>query len=830
MNSQLRLAFRALRAAPVVTAAAILSLALGIGANTAIFSLVNSLLLRPLPVADPQRLVLLSSARAHGLRWAWSYPVWDELRRRPDLFAGAGAWGAARFDLASGGETQFADGLFVNGGYFSALGVPALVGRTFTDADDRLGGGPDGAVAVISFGFWQRRFGGSAAAVGSTLTLDRVPFRIVGITPGEFFGAEVGRAFDVAVPFGIEPLLHPRESWLAQRGNNWLMIIARLPPGKTRAEVSDALRAVQRPIREATLPRNARPEFREEYLNDSFELVDATTGDSELRRSYARPLLTVMALVGLVLLMACANIAALQLARGTSRHHELSVRRALGASRADLIRQLLIESTIVALAGTALGAWIGARGGAVLLARLSTPHQHVFLDLSPDWRVLAFTIAIGAGTAVLFGILPALRASSAAPMDAMRDHGPATTGPARTRVLAGILVGQVALSVLIVAAAGLFVRTFESLAQRSTGFDRDRALLVTVDAQRATVAPEQRVVFFSRVEEAVRALPGVAGVATSMVTPASSFGQLVGRAAIAGGRPMPDDGHGGLTFTNVVSPGWFAAFGTPIVAGRDFDAGDRAGAPMVAIVNQTLARVALGGDSAVGRTITMTLPARQVSMTIVGVAGDAVYYSLREAETRPTMYTPLAQFYLSPANLVSLTLTVRAAGGSAGALTRPVASAIRGVDPALALTFQPLQAQLDASLAQERLLAMLSGAFGALALLLAGIGLYGVTAYTVARRRLEIGIRMALGARASSVVRLVLSRVSVQVAAGVALGIGASLWASSFVAALVYGVRPGDVRTIAAAVGALLAVALIAAIVPARRATKLDPAAVLRAQ
>ena len=822
----LRLAVRALRATPVVTAVATLSLALGIGANTAIFSLLNSLLLRSLPVTAPQSLVTISSAGSHGLKWAWNYPVWDQIRQRTELFDGALAWYPNRFNLASGGETQFVDGLWANGSFFSTLGVPALVGRTFSDADDTRGGGPDGAVAVISYGFWQRRFGGAADAIGRMLALDNVPFKVVGVTPPQFFGPEVGHTFDVIVPLGDEPLLHGRETWLDQRGNYWLTIMARLKPGQTRDTATAALRGVQRQIWEATIPRNMRAEYRERYLTESFTLAPAATGDSSLRRSYGRPLVTIMVVVALVLLIACANIANLQLARGAVRRHELSLRLALGASRWRLARQLLAESVLLALIGTAFGLLIARWGGRLLVSQLSTPASRVFLDLSVDWHVLIFTGGVAAATVLLFGVAPAIKASGVAPMDALKEHGRGTMGDARAGLTSGLIIAQVALSVVLVVAAGLFVRTFTSLTGRHPGFDRDRVLLVNVDAGRATVVPAQRVALYDHIRETVRAVPGVSDAAVSMVTPVGGQG-LVLRAEVAGGAPLPDDGHGGQAFTNVISPGWFGAFDTPVIAGRDFRDDDRTGTPLVAIVNQTLARKSLGGASPLGHTITLTTPGRAIRMEIVGVVADTVYFSLREAAP-PTVYTALAQFYMSPVNLAAVSLSVRATHGPPASLTRSLAAAIGGVNPELALTFQPLAGQLNASLTQERITAVLAGFFGVLALVLAGLGLYGVTAYSVARRRAEIGIRIALGAAPGGVVRLVLTRVTMLVGVGVIVGAGVSLWASAFVASLLYGLEPRDPVTLIGAAITLAAVAAVAGWLPAYRASRIDPAEVLR--
>jgi putative ABC transport system permease protein len=824
----LRLALRALRVTPVVTVVAVLSIALGIGANTTVFSLVNSLLLRALPVAEPHRLVIVSSrtANSRGGQGQWSYAVWDQIRQRTELFDGAAAYSTTRFDLAPRGAAQFVNGLWVNSAFFKTLGVRIEQGRTFSDADDRRGGGPDGAVAIVSHSFSQRHFGDAASTIGRTLTLDTVPFTIIGVTPPEFYGLEVGSTFDVIVPFGNEPLIHGPETWFDARGEYWFTILGRLKPGQSLDAAAATLQRVERQIWEMTVPRNARPESRARYLAESFSLLPATAGRSTLRRQYGRQLVTLLVVVALVLLVACANIANVALARGEARRHELTVRMALGASRWALVRQLLAETLILVALAAVLGWLISSWASTMLLRQLSTPQHPVFLDLSIDWHVSLFTIGVAVATIVVFGVLPAMRTSRAAPIEALREHGKGLIAGGRIGIASSLLVAQVAVSVVLVVAAAMFARTFASLATRPLGFEPDRVLLVGVDAQRAGVPPTQNVSLYEQLRDAVRAVPGVSGAAVSMVTPVSGFG-LGPRIDVSGGAQVPGNVYGVNGVTNVISPGWFDTLGMSMIEGRDFNDGDRQRTPLVAIVNQTLGRQFLAGASPLGHTITLTTPNQAVTMDIVGVVADSVYFSLREV-LPATVFTPWAQFYMSPSLLSSATLSIRAKDGAPAFLTRSVADAMNGVNPRLTLTFRPLSDQIDASLVQERLVAMLSGFFSGLALLLAALGLYGVISYAVTRRRTEIGIRMALGAAPGAVVRLVVSRVSILVGCGLAIGGGLSLWASRFVAALLYGVEPRDPLTVLGAMATLTSVGCLAGWLPAWRAARIDPAEVLR--
>ena len=818
-----RLALRALRATPIVTVVAILSLALGIGANTAIFTLVDSLILRPLPIADPQRLVILSGRRNGAVRPAFSYATFDQLRRQAQAFDAALAYSnpGNKSPLTIADESVLVDRFFASGDFFSTLGVSPIAGRLFTPADDLPDGGPDGVPVVISFRLWQERFGGAAGAIGTAVTIDRAPARIVGVAPRGFLGLEIGRQFDVVLPIKSEPRVLPSIAF--DDDTPWLNIMLRLRPGVSMVSATGALRAVQPQVRAAATPKQ-RPR---EFLKEPFELEPAGSGISRLRERFDRPLIAILIVVTLVLLIACANIANLLLARGAARRHELSVRLALGASRWRLARQLLAESAALAIVGAVLGLVFAGWAVRVIIAQLSTETTPVSLDLSFDWRVLAFTALVMTATAMLFGVGPALSATRVAPMDALREHGQ-VHGEAGRGWSGGLVVAQVALSLLLVVAAGLFVQTFERLVSAPLGLDRDRILMVTITAP--TVPAAERNPLYHRLVRAAADVPGVAHAGGSLNPPIA--GGLVGDIVVTdpGVAPRPDAEV--VSQFMDVTPGALAAYGTPIRSGRDIDERDTADVPKVMIVNESLVRRFFPGRNMVGAPVALTYrsPTGDVALgtwTVVGVAGDAAYRSIR-TPMRPTIYAALAQRGHDPILQTYFYIAVRSASGSPELLTRSVMAALTAVNRDLTLTFRPMATIVGDSLAQDRLVALLSGFFGALALLLAGLGLYGVTAYAVATRRTEIGIRMALGAPPSGVVRLVLSRVARLVSAGLIVGAAASLWASTLVASLLYGLAPRDPVTLAGAAVALTAVAAIAGWLPAYRASRIDPAAVLR--
>jgi predicted permease len=831
----LRYAARGLVRERWFSAFAVGSLALGIGANTAMFTIADALVLRALPVPHAERLVLLASdATRYGV-W-WTNPIWEAVRDRPALHDGAFAYATTRFDLARGGAADPVEGLWASGRMFEVLGVPAALGRTFTAADDQPGGGPHGPVAVISHAFWQRRFGGAPDVLGRTLTLNRVPVTVVGVAPRGFFGPDVGRAFDVAVPLGAAPLVKGNPGTLAARDAWWLHVMLRLAPDQPLAQAAAMLRTAQPQIADETRPLDQRAEGAAQHLARPLQLRPAAGGSSELRDDYRRPVFALLGIVGLTLLVACGNIANLLLARATARRHELSVRTALGASGARLGRQLFAESLALSLAGAGLGLLVAVLGSRLIVAQLSTATDRVFLPVGIDGRMLAFTAVVAVGTALLFGTMPAVRAARIAPIEAMKDVGRGTSSGRRVGLAGALVAVQVALSLVLLVGAGLFLRSFAALATRDVGFEPDRTLLVRVDAGRTraviatgiaggpgTTNSGARAALYDRLRQAALAVPGVSRAALSVTVP---FGDntMIQTVELPGGIVLPDAER--RVHVNVVGPGWFGAMGTPLVAGRDVDARDREGAPRAVVVNRAFARKFFGAANPVGRLLReRAVPgATPAPLEIVGVVGDAAYRSLRDPAP-PTLYRALAQ---EPTLPPTIQLTVRAAApGTPAALARSVGAAVASVDRDLSLVVRPLADQVGAAAARERLLATLSGFFGALALLLAALGLYGVTAYAVARRRVELGIRMALGTTPTGIVRLVLARVAVLVAGGVAAGAAVAWWAASLVGSLVHGLTPHDPVTLAGAAALLAGVALVAGGLPARRAARLSPARVL---
>jgi predicted permease len=763
---------------------------------------------------------------------SWSYPVWQQISARAnDLFDGAFAWSRESFDVAQGDRAVPVDAAYVSGRFFDVLGVPAFRGRMLTPADDNaaLPGGP---VAVISHRFWRQHFAGADDVVGRQLTVliqrQRFPFTVVGVMPPGFSGTDVGRMADVVLPFAAEPLLLGQESVLQSVGRSWLEMMVRLKAGQTIEQANAALRGVQPQIRDAVLPGlREEPAFAARYLTGPLTLTPAAAGASRLRRQFETPLFAMVVAVGLVLLVACANIASLLLARVLARRGELSVRLALGGTRWRLARLLFVESLLVAMIGAALGLVFAKWSSALLVQQLGTWESTVSLDLALDWRVLVFTAGLTCLCAITAGVAPMIAVKNVAPGEALKSAGRAMAGDRRFVVRSALVVAQVAVSFILVIAAGLFLRTFASLSHLPLGFVPEPLVVVPVNLFASGIPPEERGARVEHLRDAAAAVPGVRSVSVSQMRLLTGGGWFTNNRVAVGDGPMLPEERRKRVWRNATTPGWFETMGIPLRSGRDFTDRDRVGSPPVAIVNEAFARRYLSGQPPVGQTLRVDFDDGP-RYEIVGVVADAVYTTPR-AGMLATMYVPLAQRepreWSSWRNAV---LTIKAVPGQRALVERDVATALTQADPTLVFTSGTFDQMLDATMTQERLIAVMSGFFGALALLLAGLGLYGIVAQAVSARRAEIGLRMALGAQRTGIVRLVFRRVGVLIVTGLALGLAGSWWAARFIAPLLFQVEARDPMTFSSTAAVLVAVGLLAAWVPARRAARLDPATVLR--
>lgn len=795
----LRLAIRSLRATPIVTLVTVLSLALGVGASTALFSLINALMLRPLGVASPERLVALTGGIP---RFPWvpalqgyNVATWAAVRDRTGEFEGSAAWFPQRLDLARGGEIQPVDTLFVSERYFQTLGVASVLGHVPGHDEERS--------AVLSYAFWQARFGGRADILGQQIFIESVALTVVGVTPQGFFGAEVGRTFDVAVPMQAVVSMN-RGSLLNAMITR---ILLRLSVGQSLETATAQLRTMQPEIRRIVFPNVSNP-----GLDAPFTLIRADTGTSVLRDRFGRPMLVVFGVVTLVLIVACANLANLLMARSSARRHDLGVRRALGASRGRLIRLLMGESVILAAGGSLLG-WMFANWGARTIASQLAPLRF-FLDTQPDLRVLAFTAVVAVLTVFLFGLAPAFAGSRVDPIEALRSVNRTTSRTSSERLTGSLVSGQVTVSVVVVFVAALLAHSFINAARMPLGFDADRLLLVTVNTQHADVAVARRSQIVSDIADALRTLPDVDAAGMSTLTPSSGISVVAFVAKAAGGdRPESER----VVATNAITPGWIATYGMSLRAGRDFTPADMQGDAAIVLVNEAFAGRFMRNPADVGETI----PLEDGARVVVGIVSDAVYNSLKEAPP-PTIYLPLRR----PAS--TATISLRARGQRPTELIPAVRGMIEKINSGVSFSAKPLAEQIDSSLVQDRLIAQLSVGFSVVALLLSALGIYGVTAYGVARRRSEIAIRMALGCARAGIVRSVLGRLSILLAIGTTLGVALSLWAGAFLRSLLFGLQPRDPDTLIVSVAVLVVVAGLAASVPAWRAAGVDPAVVLR--
>jgi predicted permease len=814
LAQDLRYAFRTIRHSPGFTSAAVLSLGLGIGANTAVFSVLDAVLLRSLPVRDPKQLWIFAHRGGGEPSTGCNYHHYETLREGGRSFADLMAFWPLELKVRVGPEYEALTGQYVTTNYFSALGVQPLFGRAFTDGDSEQ------PVALVSHGWWRRRLGGSPDVIGKGIVIAGVPLTIVGVTPPEFFGMQVGNAVDVSLPFGLQPRVSPEfGDRRAEREGTWgLRIVGRLKPAvepeTARAEVAGLLG-----------PWIAELARRNDNRLGSWarvELLPGGMGFDGLRRSFSRPLQVLMAIAGLVLLISCANVANLLLARAASRSRELAVRLAIGASRRRLIRQLLTESALLAALGGMLGLLLAVAGVRGIVALLSSGASPVVLSAAPDARILAFTAASCLLTALLFGTTPAFRSARLDPLPALKQH------PHESRLPAGmggrklLVAFQVSLSLLLLVGAGLFVRSLENIRALETGFAAERLLLVTFSPLGTGGSGQQlweRLgVFYAEVLERVRALPLVEAASLSNLGPLSGDNQT---RRFSTKDFSPRDPADQVVVVNTVSAGFFETMGIPLLRGRSF--AETRDARDVAILSETAARFYFGGRDPVGQGFRIG-PDDAPLIEIVGVARDAKQRDVREPAPR-LVYLPW------PRNLQPfMTLEIRAASHPSS-LIPGIREAVRSASRDFPIaSIRTVRMQLDSSLVQERLVAVLSALFGALALALASIGLYGVVSYTIARRTGEIGIRMALGASRRAVLRMVLWEAGFVVAAGAAIGLLGSAGTARAVSSMLYGLQPTDPGVFLTATLTLLAVALPAALLPARRASRIDPLTALRCE
>lgn len=804
----LRLAWRQLRKQPAFTLAAVLSLGLGIGANSAMFQLLNALTIRDLPVHSPGELAEVRltgdgrDGRHNGRNRQVSLPQYEALVQRQQAFSAMLAFGDTRFNLSPQGEVRYVDGLYVSGSFFETLGVQPLLGRFIDAGDDRPGCGAP--VAVISHALWQREFGGRADVVGQMVADGRTRVPVIGVAPPSFFGVEVGRQFGLAMPI----------CWARRTGRDhwWLAAIGRLKPGWTLAQADAHIKGLMPGIQRDTMPEY-RASLAGEYLGMSAAVVSAAAGVSPLRRSYERPLWVLMGVAALVLLIASVNLANLLLARATARSQEFAVRLALGGSRGRVLQQVFAESALIATLGS-----VAAVGVAMLISRsipplISTPADPIYLDLGIDWRVFGFTALAGGGTALLFGMAPAIKAARAPVLQVAGRGAAANRGLGLRR---GLVAVQIAVTLVLLFGGLLFLRSLQNLSTQDTGVSRRNVLVATLFFSPAAYPEERRAAAYRAMDERLQTLPGVVSLAEAYTTPLGGSTwdtdvEIDGK--VAGGSNV-----------NRVSAGYFATLGTPLLAGRDFDERDRPGSPPVAIVTASFAAKFFAG-AALGKHFLRPSDTGEggADYQIVGIVADQKYDDIRENGTR-IYFLASSQDLAPPAQR----RYVIRSSESPAQLMAAVGRAVSAVDPSISIRYALLDAQLGDAMLRDRLLAQLSVIFGAVALMLATVGLYGVVSYTVVTRRAEIGVRVALGASGPRILAMILSDVGRMLALGVAAGAFVAVLAARTVASLLFGLPPDDPATLAMAVGVLLVAGLLAAVWPARRAAGIDPVNALR--
>jgi len=826
----LRFAFRSFKKSPVFLTVAVLSLALGIGANTAIFTLVDQILLRLLPVKDPEQLVLLWGRGQHygsnNGRYKLSYPMYEDFRDHNQVFSGMFCRWATSFSVSADGRTERVEGELVSGTYFPVLGVSAALGRVFTPDDDRMPGGHP--VAVISYRYWINRFGGSREVIGKKLLVDGYPLTIIGVSRAGFDGTEPGSSPQIRVPVMMEAQMSPQFAEfysLKSRRGRWVNVFGRMKPGVTMAQAKGSLQPFFHQILEMEVREKgfetAAPETKKAFLSMSMDLLPGSKGDSELRRQFASPLLVLMALVGLVLLIACANVANLQVARATARQKEIAVRLALGASRWRIVSQLLVESLMLSLAGGAAGLALAVWMDRALMNFLPAGDSPLTISTTPDWRILAFSLGISLLTGIVFGLAPALQSTRPKLAATLKDQVGSIAGGTAVGLRKTLVAAQVALSLLLLIGAGLFIRSLSNLKALDPGFRVSNLVGFAVDPPMNGYKPERSLDFYRRLRENLDALPGVESSSLAVI-PVLADNEWDSSMAVEGYQHKPTEAPD--PHMQFVSPDYFKTMNIPILLGRDFRMTDGRDAPKVCIVNEKFARRFFKNGTATGKHIGMGGdPGTKLDIEIVGVVRDTKYESMRE-EVPLEVYRPYHQVDFVIGMFAYLRTARRPEQAFSG-----IRRVVNDLDPNIPIfQMKTLETQMEESLITERLVATLSSGFGILATLLAAIGLYGVMAYIVAQRTREIGVRMALGASGSDVAKLVMRDVFILTAIGIGVGLPAAWGLTRMVRSQLYGIQPNDALTIGAATLGIAFVALAAGYVPARRAARVDPMRALR--
>ena len=827
----LRYAARTFRKSPVFVVVAILSLAFGIGANTAIFTLVDQVLLRLLPVKDPQQLVLLWGRGPHmgsnNGRHKLSYPMYEDFRDHNQVFSGMACYWDSDMSVSADGRTERVEGELVSGTYFQVLGVNPAMGRVFTPDDDKS---PDGApYAVISYRYWLSRFAGSPEVLGKKIVVNGYPLTIVGVSQAGFDGTDPGATTQVRVPVMMKAEMDPVGNGfdynLKARRGRWVNVIGRMKPGVTMEQAKASLQPFFHQILEMEVQQkefaHVEPENRQRFLTMWIDLLPASKGDSDLRRQFSSALLVLTAIVGLVLLIACANVANLLIARAAARQKEIAVRLALGASRGRIVSQLLIESLALAMAGGLAGLLMAVWMDQALIGFLPTGGSQLTLSTTPDWRILVFTFGVSVLTGVIFGLVPALQATRPQLAGTLKDQVGSIAGGTSVALRKALVAAQVTLSLLLLIGAGLFVRSLQNLKDLDPGFSTSNLLEFEINPTLNGYKPERSLDFYRQLRDNLNAMPGVESSALA-VMPVLAGNEWDNSVAVEGYAHRPSetpDPH-----MQFISPDFFNTLHIPILKGRDFRMSDGRGAPMVCIVNERFEKRYFKDGNALGRHIGMGGgQGTKLNIEIVGVVRDTKYESMRD-EIPEEVYQPYHQMNF----VIGMMAYVKTARQPEQTFSQ-IRQMVNRLDANLPVSYmRTLQDQQEVSLITERLVATLSSAFGILATLLAAIGLYGVMAYMVAQRTREIGVRMALGAASSDVVWLVMKEVLLLAGIGIAIGLPASYGLTRFAKSQLYGIQPNDMMTIAIATIAIAIVALASGYIPARRATMVDPMRALR--